>query len=45
MKGDEERALRAGCDGYIVKPIDTRAFPALIATFVHDTGPGRGEPP
>lgn len=33
MKGDEERALQAGCDGYITKPIDTRAIPALIATY------------
>jgi CheY-like chemotaxis protein len=30
MQGDEENALSAGCDGYITKPIDTRAFPALI---------------
>ncbi|PYQ48712.1 MAG: response regulator [Acidobacteria bacterium] len=31
MKGDEERAREAGCDGYVSKPIDTRALPALIA--------------
>ncbi len=31
MKGDEERARAAGCDGYVAKPIDTRALPGLIA--------------
>jgi CheY-like chemotaxis protein len=31
MRGDEERALAAGCDGYISKPIDTRAVPGVIA--------------
>ena len=26
MKGDEEKMLQAGCDGYIPKPIDTKSF-------------------
>lgn len=30
MKGDEQRALDAGCDGYIAKPIDTRALPQVV---------------
>lgn len=34
MKGDEERAREAGCDGYIAKPIDTRAFPAQVAGYL-----------
>jgi CheY-like chemotaxis protein len=33
MRSDEEKALAAGCVGYITKPIDTRAFPARIAEF------------
>jgi CheY-like chemotaxis protein len=31
MKGDEEKARAAGCDGYIVKPIDIRTLPRTIA--------------
>ncbi len=31
MKGDEQKALDAGCDGYISKPIDTRSMPDQVA--------------
>jgi CheY-like chemotaxis protein len=34
MKGDEQRVLEAGCDGYLSKPIDTRTFPALVAKYL-----------
>lgn len=34
MLGDEQKALEAGCVGYIAKPLDTREFPALIARFL-----------
>jgi CheY-like chemotaxis protein len=34
MRGDEAIALRAGCDGYLTKPIDTRTFAAKVAAFI-----------
>jgi CheY-like chemotaxis protein len=34
MKGDEELALSAGCDGYLTKPINTRSFVATVNDFL-----------
>jgi len=34
MKGDRERSLQAGCDGYIEKPIDVDTFLNTIAYFI-----------
>jgi CheY-like chemotaxis protein len=36
MKGDEERALQAGCDGYLAKPIDTRALGNHVRRVLSD---------
>ena len=34
MAGDRERAMNAGCAGYLSKPIDTRAFAAQVREFL-----------
>jgi CheY-like chemotaxis protein len=34
MKGDEDAARAAGCDGYITKPINTRTFPDSVRSYV-----------
>jgi two-component system cell cycle response regulator DivK len=31
MKGDEEKARAAGCDGYIPKPLDVQTFASQVA--------------
>jgi two-component system cell cycle response regulator DivK len=36
MKGDRERILDSGCDGYIQKPIDVDALPDQIRNFLGD---------
>ena len=33
MQGDEEKAMEAGCEGYITKPIDTREFTKTLAQY------------
>lgn len=35
MRGDRERSLAAGCDGYIQKPIDVDILPRQVARFLH----------
>lgn len=34
MKGDEERMLAAGCDGYIAKPIQYKSFLAEVDKYL-----------
>ncbi|HEV3201607.1 MAG TPA: response regulator [Bryobacteraceae bacterium] len=48
MRGDEQRAIDAGCDGYITKPIDTRALGGRIREFLDrraETEVGPAPPP
>lgn len=40
MKGDEAAVRDAGFDGYIAKPIDTRALPDHIAGFIRSRSAG-----
>jgi CheY-like chemotaxis protein len=35
MRGDKDRFLEAGCDGYISKPIDVKTFLSAIEQYLH----------
>jgi two-component system cell cycle response regulator DivK len=41
MKGDRERAMTAGCDGYVTKPIDTMGLPKTLAAHLAGRPPER----
>jgi two-component system cell cycle response regulator DivK len=38
MRGDRERSLGAGCDGYIQKPIDVDLLPRQISQYLRRMG-------
>lgn len=38
MKGDEEKARAAGCDGYVTKPVDAEALVALLGELLGRQG-------
>jgi two-component system cell cycle response regulator DivK len=41
MTGDRERALDAGFDGYITKPIDIRNFPEQVQSAMQGQRPDK----
>jgi CheY-like chemotaxis protein len=36
MASDKRKAREAGCDGYIVKPIDVRTLPETVSVYLRD---------
>ncbi len=38
MRGDKDRFLEAGCDGYISKPIDVKTFIPSIEQYLNEGG-------
>jgi two-component system cell cycle response regulator DivK len=36
MKGDREKSLQAGCDGYIQKPVDVDELPRQISQYLYN---------
>jgi len=43
MRGDEEKALDAGCDGYITKPIDVRTLHLTIEDLLEKAKANRNK--
>jgi CheY-like chemotaxis protein len=41
MKADRQRAMAAGCDAYVTKPIDTRGLPGQVAQLLQRRGIGK----
>ena len=39
MKGDDEKAVAAGCDGYITKPIDVERLPVVVRSHLAERRP------
>jgi CheY-like chemotaxis protein len=44
MKGDDQKAFAAGCDGYMSKPIDIDALPRVVAEHLARTDSAKGAP-
>ena len=44
MQGDRERALAAGCDGFVAKPIDEETFASVVRSFLNATGATQSGP-
>ena len=42
MKADRQRAIAAGCDAYVTKPINTRELPAQIAELLQRRAKTKG---
>ena len=42
MKGDDDRARAAGCDGFVAKPIQVREFVATVERYLAGPKPARG---
>jgi CheY-like chemotaxis protein len=41
MKGDDDKAFAAGCDGYLSKPIDIEELTRVVGEHIAGTAPAR----